>query len=288
MTRVEHLVQKSLDAGLSDAESEELASILEQGGRDAESALQLYELEGLLRGASTACDVTAAVTSEIQERVQQNTAGQVLSKIAEARARRPFLGTFLVQRPVLQGALAAAAALLICTGLFLLWQRAPVPPDENLQADIRPMEPQQVVPRDGRSPEAGGTPPQVARRELRTGDAPVTTINLEDGSRLDVGSHAVLAIERSDTFVRVVLEKGLVTSNIFEQPPGRSFQVVTPHLLVEVVGTEFTVEYGGDTSKVSVQEGAVHVTSLHDGKRVRLDAGRVLTSSAGGTVVLVK
>ncbi len=128
----------------------------------------------------------------------------------------------------------------------------------------------------------------VARFERREASASVERGTLEEGSALRTEPHEVADIQIVDSRVRIEsasrlriarltserlaleLEDGAVRVAFHPRQRGRERMTVeTPNARVEVVGTVFRVEVGGDGTRVAVSEGTVRVVPL-DGGPVRL------------------
>lgn len=110
---------------------------------------------------------------------------------------------------------------------------------------------------------------------------------LEDGSVVELNSHAVVEVEYSATVRRVVLRRGIAHFAVAKDP-SRPFVVLVGQTTVKAVGTEFTVELASASVEVLVAEGTVDValaSASSDFVPVRLDAGLRATVLASGAEV---
>jgi ferric-dicitrate binding protein FerR (iron transport regulator) len=178
---------------------------------------------------------------------------------------------------------------------------APVPPkvepSREPLPEVRPVEPSKVV----RAAVAvlarvqgdvQRTSP-AGRRKVVAGD----DLTLEEGIESAHGSHALLeypdgtkmeigpdsSVERlTERQGRKVLAltRGTVLATVTKQTAGRSVAVATPHAEVLVLGTQFSVVAGPDSSRVEVREGRVRVTRP-DGASLELSAGHFAVAAKG-------
>ncbi|HEX2732864.1 MAG TPA: FecR domain-containing protein [Polyangiaceae bacterium] len=182
----------------------------------------------------------------------------------------------------LAGALALAAALILVFSL----SRSP---HANLQLDSGLVF---VESSHGRLTLDG-----TRRFELASGDALTTE---SDPAQLHLPSHAALALEphtrvylsptqgnqntTPDDHLR--LERGLVSLRVPKLAPGQQLTVSTGDALVQVHGTEFSVEVierpgQAPITRVSVNEGIVSVTRASE--RILLNAGQSWSSGSAAT-----
>jgi hypothetical protein len=113
------------------------------------------------------------------------------------------------------------------------------------------------------APQAG----EPSRLRLATGDA----LTAVEGAEFEVRS--ALAEQRE-----VKLHDGTMLFDVAPLGSEQHFQVVTPELRVDVVGTVFTVDTRGGRSVVRVYEG--HVEVRYQGRTLRLRVGDLFTSDA--------
>lgn len=104
--------------------------------------------------------------------------------------------------------------------------------------------------------------PWIADARSRTGER--RTLQLADGSRVLLNSNSAVNIDFSDRARRLQLVRGeiLIDTGRDEavQRP-RPFQVLTPHGMLEPVGTRFSVRLYDDRTRLDVFAGAVELRS---------------------------
>ncbi|MBN1676818.1 MAG: FecR domain-containing protein [Kiritimatiellae bacterium] len=96
-----------------------------------------------------------------------------------------------------------------------------------------------------------------------------------DATRLELGGQTTMRIE-DDTDKEgkcVFVEQGRVAAAVTPQPPRRAMRLGTPHADVRVLGTRFTLEVGGDATRVAVQAGRVQVGNRLTQESVTLKEG---------------
>ncbi len=144
---------------------------------------------------------------------------------------------------------AAATLAAAVTAVFVLWQPAPAP-----------------------SALAG------AALETAT-DA--LSVELEDGSQLELAAHTKVKVQRSSaTEVVIALNRGRVRCDVVPNRK-RAFEVLASGVRVKVTGTHFSVDVSqGSRVTVSVQEGSVQVTPASGSDVKMLSAGESLTLDA--------
>ncbi|MFD4838899.1 FecR family protein [Achromobacter sp. NPDC058515] len=112
--------------------------------------------------------------------------------------------------------------------------------------------------------------------DYRTGVGERRDLVLPDGTRLALNTGSALDIRFSETERRVALISGeiLIATAHEAGPPMRPFLVETAHGTARALGTEYTVRVLGDSTEVSVYQGAVQI-------QPRQEAGHPLTLQAG-------
>jgi ferric-dicitrate binding protein FerR (iron transport regulator) len=169
---------------------------------------------------------------------------QQIAAGALARAARPSRGWGL------RLGLVAAGVAVVAVVLVWVWPRQPAPADVG----------------------AGGLAPVTAPAAIQAGDK---------GKRLVVGQHEVqLAPQTRVRLVRsapdgteLVLESG--KARFLVKPRAGRFRVRAGPLLVEALGTDFSVEARGACGRVEVARGTVRVTVGQ--QKVQLVAGQART-----------
>lgn len=116
--------------------------------------------------------------------------------------------------------------------------------------------------------------------EVRKGSAKVT---LADRTQVEFRADTRLdrMVAMTDQ-VRLVLSRGLASSTVTKQQPGKSSVVFqTPHAEVTVLGTKLTIHIGKESTQVDVQEGRVRCKRLPDGATTEIAAGRFAVAGKG-------
>lgn len=113
--------------------------------------------------------------------------------------------------------------------------------------------------------------------EIRTAKGSTAVVRLLDGSLVEIGERADLAVARHWKGTTIHLQGGQVIVQAAKQRNGRLY-VATDDGLVSVKGTIFSVNHGVKGSRVAVIEGVVHVDFANN--TTDLTAGQQATSSA--------
>jgi transmembrane sensor len=104
-----------------------------------------------------------------------------------------------------------------------------------------------------------------------TASAQPSTVQLEDGSRIELAPHAsLIGVARSEAELSLELETGEASFDVAPDPH-RTFRVRSGDVLVQVLGTAFTVERSDGRVTVAVTRGRVEV--LRGDERSVLGAG---------------
>ena len=239
--------------------------------------------------AERAARVLAEARNHLDAQVRQDSETAIL-EIEEAiviSARR------VRHRRAAVAGLASAALLGIAVMAISRWL-APVavpvavtpvvsrPVEQNLGVDSRaPRWPFVFdVGSTGRLQGNAGTYVAAANDALAAGDRIETdvlplAVRSPDGTRLVLGPHSDLALERSDAVARFRIAKGTVNVKVSPLSMGERFLVETPDREIEVKGTHFDIGLGprngcsGRTvTRVAVEEGTVIVRSPDGAERI--------------------
>jgi transmembrane sensor len=96
------------------------------------------------------------------------------------------------------------------------------------------------------------------------------TVQLADGSRVDVGPNTLLRVDFRDELRRVDLQRGEALFEV-SKDPARPFIVDAGGLLARAVGTRFAVDRREDSIRVTVAEGKVAVVQGGQGAMLEHD-----------------
>ena len=121
--------------------------------------------------------------------------------------------------------------------------------------------------------------------EIRTAKGSAAVVRLLDGSRVEMGERADLAVRRAWKGTTIHLDGGQVIVQAAKQRTGRLY-VATDDCLVSVKGTIFSVNHGIKGSRVAVIEGVVRVDYGQHSAELR--AGEQATSGAGVSKVPIQ
>ncbi len=212
------------------------------------------------------------------EAARRGVAPRVLTGVAAPSAAAPASAWLAARR---SWPLAAAAAVAVALGSFL-FARDTLQPNRVLA---------QVAEVDGGLIEladaTGGRPLAVGdtvhpRQSLRTGGGQGAVVTLNDGSTIEMGPRAELALASRWEGLAVELARGDVI--VHAAPQGRRrLRVATSDVDVAVKGTIFAVRHGTKGSRVSVVEGEVEVAGAR-GRRTLLPGMQYASHAAIATV----
>lgn len=119
---------------------------------------------------------------------------------------------------------------------------------------------------------------------LETGAGERRSVQLADGSRIDLnGSSRILLDRKNARFA--TLERGEALFTVVHDD-ARPFEVRVGDDVLKDLGTVFAVLHEGGATEVAVSEGAVLYNP--EGEAVRIDPGRKLSDSGGDQVVLAQ
>jgi transmembrane sensor len=125
--------------------------------------------------------------------------------------------------------------------------------------------------------------PQYAQA-LRTTRGQVLSVDLPDGSRIDLDTQTALDVRMYSTRRRALLEHGQALFDV-KADPARPFEIEVGALRVTVVGTRFQIRHVAGHIDVEVIEGSVRVERVADGSIAEsrlLSAGQAVALERGG------
>ncbi len=169
--------------------------------------------------------------------------------------------------------LAAAAAVVTC--VVLVVTHAPPPPPTIAWLDTV----KGTVSVADKTVQVGAGLPQG--RQLSVEEGSEATLRFADGSLMQVGGGARLSVIESQDGIRTHLLRGRILATVTPQRSHHHFSVQCPQMLVQVVGTVFSIKSANDAAYLSVREGKVQAERLQDRLTVMLGAGQSVTAALG-------
>lgn len=182
--------------------------------------------------------------------------------------RRPSVSRFSLRPWFL-----AAAAVVTC--VVLVVTHAPPPPPIIAWLDTV----KGTVTVADKTVQVGAGLPQG--RQLSVEEGSEATLRFADGSLMQVGGGARLSVIESQEGVRTHLLRGRVLATVAPQRRDYHFSVQSPQMLVQVVGTVFSIKSANEVSYLSVREGKVQAERLKDRLTVMVGAGQSVTAAEG-------
>jgi hypothetical protein len=104
-------------------------------------------------------------------------------------------------------------------------------------------------------------------------------IEFLDGSTIWVSGAALLTLSDGEQGKLIHLRRGDLSADVTAQPPGKPMRLVTPSAEAEVLGTQFNVTAGAESTRVSVNEGLVSVERLADGSVQKVPANHLVVAA---------
>ena len=81
------------------------------------------------------------------------------------------------------------------------------------------------------------------------------------------------------------LKQGRFSANVAPQPEGEPMLIHTPAADLKIVGTQFDVEAGSESTMLYVREGKVQIRRMSDGKTVDVSTGHRVVAAAGSEML---
>ena len=106
-----------------------------------------------------------------------------------------------------------------------------------------------------------------------------TEIAFLDGSTVTASGTATVTLSEGPTGKQVYIKHGDVSIHAVPQPTDMPLRVVTPSAEAEVLGTQFNVNVGPQSTRLSVNEGRVRVTRLADGQVQKVETGQFVVAA---------
>ncbi len=109
-------------------------------------------------------------------------------------------------------------------------------------------------------------------------------LEFHDGSTATIFGDSILTFsDQGQKELR--LKQGRFSASVVPQPVGEPMLIHTPAADLKVVGTQFDVEAGRDSTMLYVREGKVQISRVSDGKRVEVPAGHRVVVDAGSDML---
>ena len=104
-------------------------------------------------------------------------------------------------------------------------------------------------------------------------------IEFLDGSTIWVSGAALLTLSDGEQGKFIHLRRGDLSADVAAQPAGKPLRLMTPSAEAEVLGTQFNVTAGPESTRVSVNEGLVSVERLADGSVQKVPANHLVVAA---------
>ena len=104
-------------------------------------------------------------------------------------------------------------------------------------------------------------------------------IEFFDGSTIWVSGPALLTLSDGRAGKFIHLRRGDLSADVAVQPEGKPLRLMTPSAEAEVLGTQFNVTAGPESTRVSVNEGLVSVERLADGSVQKVPANHLVVAA---------
>ena len=108
-------------------------------------------------------------------------------------------------------------------------------------------------------------------------------IEFFDGSTIWVSGSALLTLSDGEQGKFIHLRRGDLSADVATQPAGKPLRLMTPSAEAEVLGTQFNITAGPDSTRVSVNEGLVSVERLADGSVQEVPANHLVVAALEGS-----
>lgn len=268
----EELLEAYLDGGGADALNEDEAARLMAWLREDPAHVRELVLAARLHNELRHAVRTRVARSKPSDSSRTR---QVRSAASSARLR-PWPG---LRRRWLVTAIAAAAGLLVALAAWLP-QRGD---GAAALAEVVAVASADGLPPGIRRAGAPASETFLVTVGMRVGaddrivsrSATVTLASRRDASRFVVAPQSALSLSApgAGAALRVALDQGSLRASVAKQAPGATLSLVTPHAVVEVIGTEFELAVEATATRLEVTEGSVRFTRLGDGAVSEVAAG---------------
>ena len=225
-----------------DSSDGELFELIARYEDDALDEVGLARLNEALVGSERARDLFNDVC------LQSLSMGEALDLNVSLTVETPAKGKMIAFPRWAYAVAAAAVVAAMATFTFLHTKDDPSPSDQPV-----------VTMANGQSNDAEKESIVVPGSRVDTsGNIGFKTLRWEDGSSISLGPDALASFPVGDRKI-VKLDRGKLLASVEKQPAAQPFGLITPHLEITVVGTEFEVSVDDERTSVKVTEGRVRV-----------------------------
>lgn len=269
--RFRELAAEHLEGALDAAGQDELARLIEGDERRRREFVDLVRQDRML---------SAARRKESPETFARRVAGTLL------RDRHRFVGDVMqdIRSPRGRWIPVAAAAAFLLLGIGLVF----LAPSGAPPALARIADPGQgaLVLRDRTEVLAAkGMTLRSGDRMRVPGPLQVTVRFVGHDTRIDVASGSDLRFLGGPEGTGIDVREGEVVAEVGRQDPARPFRIGSEQARAEVLGARLRVSVASDATRVEVGEGRVQVTSLGEGKTVRVPPRHFAVAHESGGLV---
>ncbi len=220
----------------------ELFELIARYEDDALDEMGLARLNEALVGSERARDLFNDVC------LQSLSMGEALELNVSHTVEIPAKGKMIAFPRWAYAVAAAAVVAAMATFTFLHTKDDPSPSDQSVGTIAK-----------GQSNDAEKESKVVPGSRVDTsGNIGFKTLRWEDGSSISLGPDALASFPVGDRKI-VKLDRGKLLASVEKQPAAQPFGLMTPHLEITVVGTEFEVSVDDERTSVKVTEGRVRV-----------------------------
>jgi len=266
LNHFDELVSRYLDASLGAEEEHELLQYLadeDLASRFFEMTKLNAEIGGLMAGSMPDEAMINLVWSDLVGRENSVPVETAAATPVAVRAKSKKYTSLLL-------ALAAmVVGLLAISALFYFRTAAPIAGGEmaSVSGEVSFVSPSgQVQLADGQSLKGEGTVKTV-------GSDSRATIELKDGSRIELMGETSLAVGFFAGKRRLTLDRGVVRSTVARQPEGAPLVFNTAETVITVRGTELVIVAEKDQTYLLVAKGEVALRRSSGGPEVLIEAG---------------
>lgn len=276
MDRFEELLASLFDGSLSEAEEEELASLVRRSEPLGRELRDLAGVDALLRAEFAPRELDEKLAERISmclvgpER-EEETARRIVERISRRQAR-PWKSSAI--GPHLWYLAAACAAL--AAGAWFLFARASSEKGPVLVG----AGPGVAILRSGRELQAAAGLALLPGDRVRTRGASGAAVRWDaEGARLALGRNAEIAFPAGCGSVEIAL--GELVGRFSKRSSGQPFRLVSPHAVAEVLGTELSLTVDRVATRLEVARGRVMFTRSYDGASTEVRTGLAAVAAPG-------